>query len=187
RKVREALSELDLAYVNNPCAKGSRNRDTVVHTGGRALFPFLVDPNTGTQMYESEKIIDYLRETYGPGRRSVVWRMVAPLNTATSAVASAVRPRGRAVTRHAKMRPPPQRPLVLYNFEASPYCRKVREVLAELDLHHQVRSVAKNSARRPELIEKGGKMMVPYLRDPNTQTALYESDDIVNYLRSTYG
>mgnify|MGYP003886050591 CR=1 FL=1 len=30
-------------------------------------------------------------------------------------------------------------------------------------------------------------MMVPYLADPNTGTELYESDDIMDYLRSTYG
>ena len=29
-------------------------------------------------------------------------------------------------------------------------------------------------------------MMVPYLADPNTGTAMFESADIVRYLRETY-
>lgn len=30
-------------------------------------FPYMVDPNTGTAMYESDAIIDYLFKTYGEG------------------------------------------------------------------------------------------------------------------------
>lgn len=45
----------------------------------------------------------------------------------------------------------------------------------------------KRGRRRPALVAKGGKMQVPYLVDPNTGAALYESDDIVAYLHTTYG
>lgn len=78
------------------------------------------------------------------------------------------------------------RPLVLYNMEGSPYCRKVREALSELDLEHVVRNVPKGSPKRTTLVERGGKMQVPYLIDPNTDRALYESDDIVAYLDAEY-
>ena len=37
------------------------------------------------------------------------------------------------------------------------------------------------------LVDRGGRMMVPYLADPNTGTELYESDDICEYLSQTYG
>lgn len=37
-----------------------------------------------------------------------------------------------------------------------------------------------------ELIEKGGKRQVPYLVDTNTGVAMYESDDIVEYLRKNF-
>ena len=37
----------------------------MVERGGKAQFPYLVDPNTGVEMYESLDIIDYLFETYG--------------------------------------------------------------------------------------------------------------------------
>ena len=48
-------------------------------------------------------------------------------------------------------------------------------------------SSAKGSTRRPELAERGGKELFPYLIDPNTGTEMYESDDINAYLRQTYG
>jgi glutathione S-transferase len=183
RKVREVLSELDLSFLCHPCARGSRNRERVRELGGRLMFPFLVDPNTGKQMYESEDIISYLLATYGPGR-SGLSRALAPVNSLTSGLASLVRSRGRRVQAGAR---PAARPLALYNVEASPYCRKVREALNELDLDFHCRNVAKGSPRRPELVARGGKMMVPYLIDDNTGTSLYESDEIVAYLRRTYG
>jgi glutathione S-transferase len=71
--------------------------------------------------------------------------------------------------------------------EGSPYCRKVREALTELDLEHVVRNVPKGSPKRAELKARGGKVQVPYLIDPNTGRELYESDDIVAYLGAEYG
>jgi glutathione S-transferase len=184
RKVREAFSELDLAYVCHPSARGSAHRPTLLERGGKEQFPYLIDPNTGTELYESEDIIDYLYATYAASPRGAIDSALSPLNTLTAATAGFLRPyRGARTTGRPEQ--PPER-LILYNFEASPYCRKVRETLAELDLVHEARNVAKRGVRRPELIERGGKMMVPYLIDPNTGTEMYESDDIVEYLRSTY-
>lgn len=40
---------------------------------------------------------------------------------------------------------------------------------------------------RPEAIAKGGKSQFPYLIDPNTKVAMYESADICQYLTDTYG
>ncbi len=186
RKVREVLSEMDLEYISRPCARGSCTRRDVVARGGRRMFPYFVDPNTGTEMYESEDIITYLMETYGAGR-SRFSRAVSPLNSFTSTLASWVRPRGMFAVAHAKDRTQPEQLLELYNFEASPFCRKVREALSNLNLDYLVHNVAKKSERRPELVERGGRMMVPYLIDPNTGTEMYESDDIVLYLSRVYG
>ena len=77
-------------------------------------------------------------------------------------------------------------PLTLYNMEGSPYCRRVREALTELDLEYIVRNVPKGSPKRAALVERGGKMQVPFLVDPNTDSAMYESDDIVAYLEAQY-
>lgn len=183
RKVRETLSELDLAYISRTGARGSANRAQLVKRAGREMMPFLIDANTSTEMYESEDIIDYLHATYGTPR-NIAFRVLSPLNSAAAMLASAVRPFGGRAQRPRVEQPAEL--LELYNFEASPYCRKVREVLNELDLDYVVLSVAKRSARRAELVERGGKMMVPYLVDKNTGTEMYESDAIIAYLRATY-
>ncbi|MFU8803295.1 MAG: glutathione S-transferase N-terminal domain-containing protein [Bradymonadaceae bacterium] len=187
RKVREVLSELDLAYICRPCPKrGTRNRDIVKERADKLMFPYLVDPNTGTELYESEDIITYLVDTYGGGRK-VAGKIAAPLNTTAAMVASFTRMKGGQVAPGRESAPAPARLLELYNFEASPYCRKAREALGELNLDYITHNVAKKSARRREFKALAGRMMVPYLVDPNTGEAMYESDDIVSYLYGTYG
>jgi glutathione S-transferase len=186
RKVREAMSELDLSYVERSCPRGDLTKRTLVRSKGQEMFPLLVDPNNGVEMYESEDIVTYLAETYGAGRPTL-GKMLSPLNTLSSAIASAVRPFGSRVVAGCESRKQPPRLLELWNFEASPYCRKVRETLCALNLDYVVHNVAKRSQRRPELVALGGKMMVPYLVDPNTEVAMYESEDIIAYLRRTYG
>lgn len=185
KKVRETLSELDLEYVSRASARGSHHREDFAKADKATRFPYLVDPNTDTALYESEDIIDYLHNTYGSGRNGVS-KALSPLNTFSAFVASSVRMRGGTVSGDARTEQPKEA-LVLYSFEASPYCRKVREALCELDLDCHVKNVAKNSERRPELKERGGKVMVPYLIDANTGSEMYESDTIVEYLHSTYG
>ncbi|MCC6625321.1 MAG: glutathione S-transferase N-terminal domain-containing protein [Deltaproteobacteria bacterium] len=185
RKVREALSELDLDYVARTCGRGAKTRAAAIALGGKRQFPLLHDPNAGVTLYESEDIIDHLWSTYGPGRPR--WeRALHRVNTAASYVASSFRVRGFRARPGQRERVQPPELLVLYNFEASPWCRRVREVLNELDLHHHVKNVAKASPHRAELVALGGKMQVPYLVDPNTGTAMYESADIVRYLERTY-
>jgi glutathione S-transferase len=84
--------------------------------------------------------------------------------------------------------PRPREPLVLYEFEGCPFCRKVREILTVLDLDAHVRPCPKGGARfRPEVERKGGRTRFPYLEDPGTGKALYESDAIVTHLVRAYG
>ena len=187
RKVRDEMTELDLSFINRTCAKGDRTkRRWVKEQGGKTQFPYFVDPNTSTEMYESEDIITYLAETYGKGRMPL-GETVAPVNTGLAMASSIVRPRGRRVRPGFEEREQPEELLVLYNIELSPFCRKVRERLNELNLDYHVKNVGKFSARRAELVERGGKMMVPYLIDPNEAVEMYESDDILEYLEKTYG
>jgi glutathione S-transferase len=186
RKVREVLSELDLDYVVHPVPRGGSRRAALVARGGKMQAPYLVDPNTGTGMYESDDIIGYLNSTYGGGARAG-WRLPLPslLDDLDSALASAVR-LGRGGRAHAARARDSIERLVLYNMEGSPYCRKVREVLCELDLEYVVRNVPQGSPKRADLVARGGKMQVPYLIDPNTGAAMYESDQIVTYLQTRY-
>lgn len=85
RLVRERLTELELAYVLHNIGKeqfadmgpaalrvrpgpyvpqpGGR-REQVLAAHGRVQVPYLEDPNTGTKLYESADIIDYLEQQY---------------------------------------------------------------------------------------------------------------------------
>jgi glutathione S-transferase len=183
RKVREALSILDLEADVFPCPKGGpRFRPEAERMGGKAQFPYLVDPNTGKAMYESDEIVRYLFAEYGDGR--VPWRLAAgPLTTASAALASALRP-GLGVTyRPARA---PERPLELWSFEASPFCRIAREALCTLELPYRLHNVAKGSPGRAAFVKRSGKMMVPYLADPNAGVEMFESAEIVAYLDDRY-
>jgi len=183
RKVREAFSTLDLSARVFPCPKGGeRFRPQVRRRGGKELFPFLIDPNTGVEMFESDDIVNYLFEQYGDGQVPLMLSM-GPL-TDVSSVLSGL-PRGLGGSRVVKSRLP-EYPLELASFEASPFCRIVRETLCSLELPYVLRNVAKGSPSREAFEKRSGKMMVPWLADPNTGTELFESSDIVAYLLDEY-
>jgi glutathione S-transferase len=183
RKAREALTILDLDATVYPCPRGSRYREVVRARGGKEMFPFLVDPNTDTSMYESDDIIRYLAATYSNGTVPFTVAM-GPLTTLSSSLASLSRPTSGRTARPAKT---PEKMLELWSFEASPFCRLVRETLCELTLPYQLHNVGKTGAGRPAFVARSGKMMVPYLVDPNTGVSMFESADIVAYLDQTYG
>jgi glutathione S-transferase len=204
RLVREALTELDLDAVIYPCPKGGRRfRPEVTEKGGRQQFPFLYDPNADLGMYESLEIIRYLYETYGERNLPLKWKL-GKLQKLNSALASSFRAR-RGLRAVPSQRPP--RLLELYSFEASPFARPVRELLCELEIPYILRSCGRSRLdewvppplrqrlgivpgselhNRRELQQREGKVAIPYLRDPNTDTGLFESSSIIDYLRVTY-
>lgn len=183
RKVRDALSMLDLEATIYPCPKGGPHfRKKVKERGGKAQFPFLVDPNTGRELYESNDIVAYLFAEYGDGSVPLALRL-GPLTDLSSFAASAARPGFGGRYEPARQ---PRKPLELWSFEASPFCRIVRERLSALELPYVLHNVAKGSPSRDKFIKRSGKMMVPYLVDPNTGTEMFESADIVAYLDRTY-
>jgi glutathione S-transferase len=63
----------------------------VKRRGGKYQFPYLVDPNTGKEMYESDAIIAYLFERYGAGRPPLLLSPGA-LTNLSAGLASALRP-----------------------------------------------------------------------------------------------
>ena len=185
RRAREAVSVLDLEVEIRPCPKkGPRYREAVKARGGKSMFPYLVDPNTDTEMYESADIVRYLFETYGEG--GAPFSINGPLFLPSSMAASYARPlMGTFYAGDADKAP--AEPLILYGVEASPYTRIAREALCALELAYVLRTTPIGSARWRELRQRGGKAMVPYLIDPNTDTEMYESADIRDYLYRTYG
>lgn len=194
RRVREAVTYLDLALTVKPCGRGSRHRDEVVARGGKAQFPYLVDEASGAALYESADIVRYLLEAYGEGAglpsEDFLDGGAAALG---AALPSLLRfGRGAAVAGGgeggASARAPPAQPLQLWSYEANQFCRLVREALCELDLPYVLYSAGKGSPRRAQLRElTGGSSQCPYLLDPNTGAAMAESKAIVDYLVDTYG
>ncbi|MDB4972886.1 MAG: Glutathione S-transferase [Myxococcaceae bacterium] len=88
----------------------------------------------------------------------------------------------------AKVAEQPPLPIVLYDFEACPFCRLVREAITALHLDVEIRPCPHGGTRfRPEAVRAGGKSQFPLLVDANTGSTLYESRDIVAYLFRTYG
>ena len=203
RLVREALTELDLDALVYPTPHGGKRfRPKAEQLGGRQQFPFLVDPNCGESMYESADIIGYLYRRYGG--RPAPTRLLRPLEVTSSVLASLPRLGAGSRARPSKA---PKRPLELFSFESSPYSRRVRELLCELELPYLLRSTGKArwqdlgppilrktlfpelpvvGRTRPELLERAGKVQVPYLVDPNSDIALFESEAIRTYLLGTY-
>ena len=183
RKVREMLCVLDLDVMVFPCPRnGTRFRPRAKELGGRAMFPYLVDPNTATALYESDDINRYLAKTYGDGTVPLALS-VGPLTTLSSMVGSAFRVGHGGVARPSRA---PAQPLELYSFEISPYCRIVREALCELELPYLLHNVGRGSSKRDEFRQLAGKLQVPYLVDPNNGTAMFESAQIVKYLEQNY-
>ena len=182
RKVRETLTELDLDAVVYPCPKGGvRFRPTVQEKTGKTQFPYLVDSNTDKALLESGDIVRYLTTTFG-GKAPLVQRM-GPLQGLASLFAFLARPGGM----RARPSRQPEQMLELWSFEASPYCRIVREALSVLEIPYHLHNVATGSPKRAAFVARSGKMMVPFLSDPNTGRDMFESADIVAYLEATYG
>jgi glutathione S-transferase len=205
RIVREVLTELDLDAVIRPCpVGGTRFRPEVIERGGKAQFPYLIDPAAGTAMYESGDIVAHLWKTYGQGGVPARWR--APgVQQLGSALAGLWR-LGRGAT--ARPSKPPAAPLELYSFESSPFARLVRERLCELEIPYVLRSVGRTqpsdwlppavrdalgrqpepeTLNRRELLERAGRITVPYLVDPNLGVEMGESAAIIHHLETHYG
>ncbi|HUS23927.1 MAG TPA: glutathione S-transferase N-terminal domain-containing protein [Candidatus Binatia bacterium] len=207
RLVREALTELDLDAVIHPCPRGGKRfRPRVQELGGRQQYPFLVDPNTGTSLYESGDIVSYVAKTYdGRVRNAAGARRGGAVGMAFLASCA----RGYAGFRgyRARASKAPAQPLELYSFESSPFSRLAREALCELELPYLLRNTGKGTwtdmgppsvrdrwhkarpdtnRNRKRLFERAGQVQVPYLVDPNTGTEMFESAAIVDYLERTY-
>jgi glutathione S-transferase len=183
RKVREAFSILDLDADIRPCPKaGPRFRPELERRGGKAQFPYLVDPNADIEMYESQDIVGYLFERYGQG--GVPLLLATPLLRDVTSILAGLSRAGRGS--HYRPARIAERPLELYSFEASPFCRLVREVLCTLELPYRLHNVARGSRSREAFVQRSGRMRVPYLIDPNTGSEMFESADIVRYLEQTY-
>lgn len=100
---------------------------------------------------------------------------------------------GRPAPRTTELRELPQ--LELFEYEASPWCRRVRETLCVLGLPALIRPCPRETLRvegafsslarhKPDV---KGRLIFPYLVDHTADMALNESRDIVEHLWNRYG
>lgn len=75
--------------------------------------------------------------------------------------------------------------ITLYVRTGCPYCAHVLDVVDELKVPVTLRNVADDGVA-DELVRIGGKKQEPFLVDDETQTLLYESDVIEQYLRDRF-
>ncbi len=73
----------------------------------------------------------------------------------------------------------------LYIQHSCPFCRNVLRAADEMglteDIHYNVIDAAPGTAGVETVLKIGGKRMVPFLTDG--ATAMYESGDIISYLK----
>jgi glutaredoxin 3 len=76
--------------------------------------------------------------------------------------------------------------LSLYTKATCPYCHKVIDFAQNNHVALDLKDIYLEPTNKQDLIERGGKRQVPYLVDTDRQVEMYESDDIVAYLKSNY-
>ena len=77
-------------------------------------------------------------------------------------------------------------PLVLYKFDACPYCKRVQNIIDSLQIHDQIemRDTRTHSKWRQDLYKRTGKTQVPCLFVDGKE--MFESLDIVEYLKQRF-
>ena len=180
--MREALTYFDIDHIVRPCPRdGPTWRAKVVADYGKAQFPVLVDGEKW--MYESADIVAYLAKEYADG--VVPDALTGPL--APLLLGLSLLPR---LGKGAKYRPSranaDTKPIIMWSYEASPFCILVRETLTELEIPHLVKTCARGSPKREELFAAEGRFQAPFINDPNTGVKSFESASIIEYLEETY-
>lgn len=194
KRVREMINLLDLTIEYRPCpgARKGKFSDELEKRTGRRTVPYLVDPNTGVEMFESNDQIEYLLSTYGPSPeafdRKALWPITFESFSITTATIVALLRDMPGARRQPNARPDNEnmKPLELWGYECSPFVRPVREKLGSLCLPHKMVSCSRGSVNRNKMMEKTGRFQVPYLVDPNTGVEMFEGPEIVEYLEQVY-
>ncbi|AGB42223.1 glutathione S-transferase [Halobacteroides halobius DSM 5150] len=74
----------------------------------------------------------------------------------------------------------------LYQFQACPYCAKVRRKLDQLGLEYEKIEVSKDKSKRTTIKELSGQIKVPVIQDSDG-TVVNDSSEIITYLEKHYG
>lgn len=76
--------------------------------------------------------------------------------------------------------------LTLYYKIGCPYCKKVQSFAEENQITLEEKDIYSDPSLLEELINRGGKKQVPYLVDSEKGVEMYESGDIIEYLKENY-
>ncbi len=79
--------------------------------------------------------------------------------------------------------------LALYHFQSCPFCARVRNAIDGMNLNIEQRDIQIDAQHRQALLAGGGKTQVPALQithDDGTVEWMYESMDIINYLKKRF-
>ena len=79
--------------------------------------------------------------------------------------------------------------LTLYQYEACPFCVKVRRTIKRQGLTIETRDVKRSESAKSELLAGGGNLKVPCLRIGKGERGfqwIYESRDIIGYLEGRF-
>lgn len=189
RKVREALSVLDLDVIIYPCPKpiligkygvadsSSRYRSEVKNPDGKTTFPVLIDENSEDELKlirGSDAIVAHLWETYG--KRADKTFAKAPCNYKIGRaldkwkfiffIPSLLRPLKRfGMVKVASKQP--EQPLVLWGYQGSPFVKLVQEALSVLELPYRMISCAHGSIEKRNTFQSkyGQKMYQKKVRE----------------------
>ncbi|ONM04074.1 Thioredoxin family protein [Zea mays] len=156
RKVREMVTVLDLDVLFYPCPQKAQRSDL-----------------------KSSKWVER--------NNSLTWRWNCSNYAITWSVDTGLATLGRIGKGNSYIasKVPPQ-PIEIWACEGSPFCKLVRETLVELELPHLLHSCARGSPKRQEFFKKKGLFQAPYIEDPNTGVQMFESAEIIDYLKATY-
>ena len=73
--------------------------------------------------------------------------------------------------------------LDLFVLETCPYCKKVMSFMDDNNMEYNKVDI-KNKSAEDTLIQFGGKRQVPFLVDRDRNIQMYESNDIIEYLKT---
>ena len=203
KRVRETLTMLDLACEMRPCPLGAtkhRKELKLLSDEDNPRLPYLEDVSTGVCLTGADDIVQYLYEQYLDGEQPSPLVRAGFLSSERAQIAADARgaadgsgpnptgtlrkgPSGAYYTRPSVT---PEKPLQFWAYEASPFCSLVRETLSELEIPYTLQPCARGSPRRTSLFNRTGTFQVPYLEDPNTGVQMFESAEIIAYLRASY-
>ena len=71
----------------------------------------------------------------------------------------------------------------LFILETCPYCKKVMKYMDENGMKYNKIDIS-NKASEEALIQMGGKRQVPFMFDKDRNIQMYESSDILEYVKT---